>query len=91
MKSHSIKCCVLYAALARHDDTLWRLKPKLHLFAELTQMSHSCPSLFWTYRDEDFGGFVAGLSRRLGGSNNTAATSFNLLSRFRAKHQLPLL
>lgn len=91
LKSHSTKFCILYSILAQYDKTLWGLKPKLHLFAELTQMGHSCPSMFWTYRDEDFGGYIAGMSRRHGGSSNAFATSHFVLTKFRARYNLPLL
>ena len=50
--------CLQYAALRQfHEGTcFWRIKPKFHLFQELCEMTRSCPSASWTYRDEDFGG-----------------------------------
>ena len=62
MKEHSFKFCLLYVALEARDSRFC-VKPKLRLFMELTQVSSSCPSLFWTYRDEDFRGFVTQTSR----------------------------
>ena len=91
MQVNSLKFCLLYVALESHSPDMFHIMPKLHMFQELTQMSRSCPSLFWTYRDEEFGGTVAQLSRRRGGSNNPRATAESLLNKFRAKHQVPSL
>ena len=65
----------------------FRVKPKMHLFLELC-ISGSKPSLSWTYRDEDFGGTAAQLSRRRGGLLSAKATSHNFLLRFRLKQPL---
>lgn len=62
----------------------WRVKPKLHLFLELA-LEGSNPSLCWTYRDEDFGGTCARISRRRGGLLKARATSTTLLQRFLIK------
>lgn len=86
---HSKRFCLLYVALEEAEPQMFHIMPKLHMFQELTQMSKSCPSLFWTYRDEEFGGTVASLSRRRGGSNNPTATAFSLLNKFRAKNAVP--
>ena len=86
MKANSIKFCLLYVALEEYDPVMFHIMPKLHMFQELTQMSRSCPSLFWTYRDEEFGGTVAQLSKRRGGSNNPKSTAESFLNKFRAKH-----
>ena len=45
-------------ALESVDPACWGLKPKLHLWLELCA-SGTSPSLFWTYRDEDFEGTCA--------------------------------
>ena len=42
-------------ALETVDPSGWCVKPKLHLFLELCS-SRARPTLFWNYRDEDFGG-----------------------------------
>ncbi len=84
--------CLLYKSLGDatpDDDSLWRMKPKFHLWQELCQHSKSCPSTCWTYRDEDFGGSVAQLSRRRGGGRHVAVTGHLVLNKFRAKHSLP--
>lgn len=76
------QCIALEAAMrAEGNDVAWRIKPKLHLFLELCS-DGSQPSLFWTYRDEDFGGACAHLARRRGGLLRAGATSRSLLTRF---------
>lgn len=62
----------------------WRVKPKMHMFLELAAEG-SNPSLCWTYRDEDFGGTCARLSRRRGGLLKAQETSTVLLQRFLIK------
>ena len=91
MATSSHKFCVLYVALEEALPSVFHIKPKLHMFQELTQMSRSCPSLFWTYRDEEFGGTVASLARRRGGSNNAVATALSVLQKFRASNVVPCL
>lgn len=73
---------------ASEDDKLWRVKPKMHLFLELCS-SGSRPHLLWTYRDEDFGGTIAKMSRRRGGLLRPRATSVSTLTRFRIKSDVP--
>ena len=60
----------------------WRIKPKLHLFLHLCS-DGGRPSLFWTYRDEDYGGTVARYSRRRGGLLSARGMSEGMLDRFR--------
>ena len=77
------QCVALEAAMNRRGDHVsWRLKPNMHMFLELCS-DGSQPSLFWTYRDEDFGGSCAHLARRRGGLMRPGATSGALLRRFR--------
>ena len=85
---HSTRFCLLYVALELAEPALFHIMPKLHMFQELTQMSKSCPSLFWTYRDEEFGGTVAGLARR---RDNAVATALSVLQKFRASNVVPCL
>jgi hypothetical protein len=89
MKDNSVKFGLLYVGLEARSN-LFSIKPKLHLFSELTQMCHSCPSLFWTYRDEEFGGTVAALGRRRGGAKTVPSTGRAVLLRFTAKHSVPI-
>lgn len=89
-RDHSTKFGLLYVALeAAHEGTRdFRVKPKLHLFMELCSEA-SKPAMFWNYRDEDWGGSVAKMSRRRGGLLSAAAFSSALLQRFRM--QQPVL
>ena len=66
----------------------WTVKPKLHLFIHLAEEGAQ-PSKFWCYRDEDFGGHVAKLSRRRGGLLRSAAFSNAYLLRFRVLNAVP--
>jgi hypothetical protein len=71
-------------------DRLWRFKPKHHLFQELAEYTTACPTLNWTYRDEDFGGSLANLARSRGGRNSPAGVSSSVLNLFKARHTLPV-
>lgn len=86
MKEHGIKFAIQYVGLHDFlnaaDDKAWRIKPKLHLFLHITSDS-SLPRLFWTYRDEDFGGSVARMARRRGNLLKCGSTSSCCLSRFK--------
>lgn len=80
---------LLVALEQRAHQPDWRVKPKLHLMQELCEVDQSRPSTCWLYRDEDFGGSVAHLSRRRGGANRPHTTGWGVLRRFMAKHKLP--
>ena len=87
LREHSIKFALQYVALedfTDEDPKIWRVKPKLHLFLELCS-DGSKPAMYWNYRDEDFGGTVAALSRRRGGLLSVQAFSRNMLERFKIK------
>ncbi len=92
LRRHSIRFALQYCALQRAheevDPSAWRVKPKLHLFLEVCSEG-SRPAMCWTYRDEDYGGSVARMSRRRGGALSVKAFSSNLLQRFRL--QQPVL
>lgn len=93
MANHSKQFCVLYAALERvlgQDSPKWRMKPKVHLMQELCEMSAANPSLNWTYRDEDFGGSMAGFARVRGGRATAKVVGRNVLTKFQARHSLPV-
>jgi len=83
LEEHSRKFATQFVALEAYTNhaRLWRIRPKLRLFLELC-LDGGKPSLCWTYRDEDFGGSCAHMSRRRGGLLNPTATSKTLLSRF---------
>jgi hypothetical protein len=93
LKTQSRLFCTLLCALeASFDDkSKWHVTPKMHLFQELAEEMASCPSLYWTYRDEDMGGTLMQQSRRRGGSNNIKATAQSLLYKFIALNKVPYL
>ena len=77
------KFAAQYIALeAASEGLAWRVKPKLHLLLELF-LEGGRPATCWTYRDEDFGGSVAGMARRRGGLLSCQAFSNNLIDRIR--------
>ena len=90
LRTSSRKFAAQYIALEMATDTpkTWVVKPKMHVFLELCS-SGSQPSLFWTYRDEDFGGACARWSRRRGGLLRPWPCSSGLLDRFRMRHPVP--
>ena len=45
----------------------------------------SNPADSWTYRDEDFGGFLSHLAKVRGGSHNPHSIGMRVLNNFRAK------
>lgn len=73
-------------------DLGFRTKPKLHLFLEMCEVvvaQNGCPSRYWTYRDEDFGGELARSARRRGGKTTPWSTALRMLQRFLARRGLP--
>ena len=86
LMEQSILFAQQYVALSLHasDDLTWRVKPKLHMWLELCQEG-SKPSLFWCYRDEDFGGSVAAMSKHRGGKYSAHGMSKRLLQHFLIK------
>ena len=88
LREQSLRFALQYVALEQTaEGKAWRIKPKLHLFLEIC-CEGSKPALFWNYRDEDFGGSVAHLSRRRGGLLSARAFSRNLLERFKVKEPM---
>lgn len=86
--------CLLLVALEATSvaPKLWTVKPKVHQMQELCEFSGgTIPSMTWTYRDEDFGGYMSKTSRRRGGANTPVATSRNVLEKYMAKFNLPVL
>ena len=80
----------LYAALsgAHPDSLLWRIRAKMHIWLHLCESGDN-PADTWCYRDEDFGGAIAGLARRRGGKNAPRASAERVLRSFCAKHGVP--
>ena len=78
-----------YVGLHKLFQNKFGLKPKSHLMAELAFTSYTSPTAFWTYRDEDFGGFVAQMASRRGGANNPFSVGTSFFDRFAALHHVP--
>ncbi|CAE7785682.1 unnamed protein product [Symbiodinium sp. KB8] len=76
--------CLLVKALRDPEACLWKIKPKHHGALEVC-LQQGSPSLTWTYRDEDMGGYLASLARLKGGSHNPRSVAFSVLQRWRAK------
>lgn len=82
------KLVLLYSALQHEQDCsgnyiLWQLKPKFHLMLELLEyvaLQHGSPKGYWTYADEDFGGWLASLAKRRGGAKTPVAVALRLLN-----------
>ena len=89
LKDQSILFSQQCVALEMHSPNYrdWHIKPKLHMWLELCSEG-SKPSLFWCYRDEDYGGTVAALSRSRGGHHGARAMSIRLLTHFLAKQPM---
>ena len=89
LATNSRKFCMLLVELEKKAQ--FRLLPKLHLFQELCEMTDINPSLTWCYRDEDFGGSLAALSRVRGGANRAANIAKSVLLKFCCQHKFPRL
>ena len=84
LQDNSIKFAASYVALSvatADSPTTWRVKRKMHMFLELCSEGVQ-PSMFWCYRDEDWGGFVAKGAWRRGGLLSVQAFSSNVHTRF---------
>lgn len=76
------------------NSLLWKMKPKVHLFAELTGYMvyvSGNPKYSWTYKDEDHGGYVKRLVSRRGGKNSSKSTCLALIQRFFSLNEMPVL
>ena len=87
--AHSRRFAGLYAALENRAPESFRIKPKLHFMQELCEMEDGRPMTHSTYREEEFGGSVAALGRRLGGHNTAASVGTHTLLKFCARHKVP--
>ena len=86
------KFCLLWKALEdRSTGKLWRVKPKAHLLLELAEHTNDKPSDTWCYREEEFGGSLAQLSRIKGGKITPGIVAKNVLVKFICLHRLPTL
>ena len=75
-----LAACSQFCSLAN----LWLIKPKHHGAMEVC-LQEGSPSLTWTYRDEDMGGYLASLAKLKGGSHNPRSVATSVLQRWRAK------
>lgn len=89
MEDSSKAFALQYAGLRdTSEDPVWRVKPKMHLFLEMC--SQDCkPNLFWTYRDEDFGGSIGHQSKMRGAWKRTYAYMKHALDLFAMKNPEP--
>ena len=85
LAQHGVAFANLYVALHQHfmvqGVCLFKVT-KLHLFCEISYRGRDCPSVHWTYRDEDWGGKMAILAASKGGANtpNALANAFLVVS-----------
>ena len=90
LASHCRRFCTLWVALEAVQPDVFRVKPKMHMFQELCEMSGPTrPAAHWTYRDEDFGGSMVAMARRRGGRQSPASTGHRLLQHFRGRYPFP--
>ena len=90
MAENCRRFCTLYVGLAARLPRVFHVKPKLHLFQELCEMElPGQPSTHWTYREEEFGGSIAQMGRRLGGAHTAVSTGHQVLNKFCARHKVP--
>jgi len=84
MRVSSIQFALQYVGLEAFalDPKSWRIKPKLHVFLEVCSEGGR-PAMYWNYRDEDWGGSLAKMSRRRGGVLSVKSFSQNVLDRFK--------
>ena len=86
------KFCLQYSALRREaeaggNDLLWRIKPKMHMLQEMVEYQsevHGNPKVYWTYRDEDFVGWIATIAASRGGPKAGATVCCQVIQRVRA-------
>lgn len=92
MAQSSRRFCLIAVAVEEMSPTgLWGIKPKLHLMQELLEECPSNPSTHWVYRDEEFGGTIAGIGRRHGGHATPGVAGQTVLHQFVAAHRIPNL
>lgn len=90
LATHCRKFLLLYVELEKHSEPgLWKFKPKFHMAQELCEFDLVNPSLTWVYRDEDFGGSMAKVSKHRGGQHTAMGISRNALVKFVAGNQVP--
>ena len=94
LRFHAVQFLKLYVALEAavgEESCRWRFKPKFHLWLHVCEQAQSSPALWWTYRDESFGGTIAQISRSKGGAEGAHPMPLNVLTKFCAQHMVPQL
>ena len=80
--------CLIYKSLAMSTEgcQCWFLKPKLHMMQELAYESYDSgdPANYWTYKDEDFVGLIAGIGNSKGGPRNVCSFIESVFLRYSA-------
>ena len=79
----ALQYVALHDFLQPEDAKAFRVKPKMHLFLHVCA-EDDLPAKNWCYRDEDFGGSAAKMSRRRGGVRSLQGVSSVTLERFKA-------
>jgi hypothetical protein len=72
------------------EDPYFRIKPKMHRFLEMCS-DDGIPNLFWTYRDEDFGGTLGHQSKVRGCWHKIGYYNKHALQLFALKNDEPRL
>ena len=87
----SRRMCILLSVLEEEavarGSTCWRMKPKVHLCQELLEyqtLNNVSPKLCWTYRDEDWGGWLSNCAQRRGGHATPESVGLQVIRRFLA-------
>ena len=90
LEEHCRKFCTLWVALETVDPRSFRIKPKMHFFQEMCEMSPgTSPLAHATYREEELGGSIVAIGRRLGGHISPVSVGMQTLLKFCAGHKLP--
>ena len=90
MGTHCRKFLLLYVELEKNTaEGLWKFKPKFHMAQELCEHDLVNPSVTWVYRNKDFGGSMAKVSKHRGGTHSALAISKNALLKFVAGNEVP--
>ena len=89
------RMCILLSTLEEEahgrGSVCWRMKPKVHLAQELLEyqtLTDGNPKLCWTYRDEDWGGWLAKCATRRGGHATPESVGLQVINRFLAFFKL---
>ena len=90
--AHCHQFSLLYSALSAEAQQTgnilaWIIKPKFHLMIELLEydcaMHMQSPRRFWTYLDESWGGELAKIAVRKGGTKTPFAVAESVIQRYR--------